>query len=112
VNSFLVAFSVLGAAWLAFCIWTIRRLLLRGDGVTRRSVLGWAVPMWLALAGSQWVSAADRSISAPGELFAPGALLSLAGALVFGVPFALWIGYAMHGMFAHRPARRSGAGEE
>lgn len=112
MNSFLVAFSVLGAAWLAFCIWTARRLLFRWDGATRRSVLGWAAPFWLAVAGSQWVTRANDSISAPGELFAPGALLSLGIALVFGVPFALWMGYALHGMFAPRLPRRPGPGEE
>lgn len=115
MNPWLIGFSVLGAAWLAFCIWTVRRLLIRGDRAARRRVLGWAAPVWLAVAGSQWVYRANHSISSPGELFAPGALLALGVALFVGFPLCLWGGHFM-GVFMGRaaprpPVLRPGRGE-
>lgn len=115
MNPWIVGFSAFGAAWLALCVWTVRRLLFRADRAARRVVLGWGVPVWLAVSGSQWFVRANRSISAPGELFAPGALLSLGTALFIGFPLFLWGGHFM-GVFMARtsqppPVRRPGRGE-
>ncbi len=115
MNPWIAAFSVFGAAWLAFCIWTARRLLVRVDRVARREVLGWSVPVWLLTAVSQWCFRAYSSISAPGELFAPGALLSLGMALFINFPLFLWGGHFLRVYMARAsqrpPVQRPGRGE-
>ncbi len=103
MSSRLVALSVFGAAWLALCIWTARRLL--SGEATRRRVLGWGVPSWLVLAAWQWVDRAD------GALFSPWGLAALGVALFVGFPIAMWTGHVLEGMFTGPPVRRSGRGE-
>lgn len=111
MNPWIAALSVFGAAWLAFCTWTVRRLLVRADRAARRELLGWSVPVWLVVAASQWFFRAYRSVSAPGELFAPGALRALGMALFIGFPLFLWGGHLMARGSPQSPARRPGRAE-
>jgi hypothetical protein len=101
-----VAFVLCVAAWLAFCAWTARRLLVRSGGAERWGVLWWGVPMWLTMA-------ARKTFDETG-----GAWLSQAGArelgtaLVIGFPIWMWSGHffgvVMGRVFPQPPERRPG----
>ena len=102
----LVAFSVFAAAWLAFCIWTVRRLLLRASAATRREVLRWGIPWWLVLSVVAVVNKEE------GPLLAPWGWWGVVVALVVGFPFGLWGGYFFNRTVASATARRPGQGSD
>jgi len=82
-----VAFVLCVAAWLAFCVWTARRLLVRSGGAERKGVLWWGVPMWLTMA--VWTALDETE----GAWLSQGGAWELGTALVIGFPLWMWGGH-------------------
>lgn len=101
-----LAFVCFAVAWLAFCAWTVRRLLVRSGGMERKGVLTWGVPVWLG-----W-SALSASLQVEGGLLSREGAWQLGTALLVGFPLFLWGGYffgaVMGRVFPQPPGRRPG----